>query len=144
MRKDRIDLCLAGMQGRLFENWRKYNFYSEIFIEVFMNSDIAKDLDSKISIKKLADDKIIMKKFLGSSKKKLSTIGHSFDEEILYWIGYVYRYWNILTGESSKDIYKKAPVRLMGRKIWWISSCGYRRRNWHFKKIIFLWWLEQL
>lgn len=78
-----------------------------------MNSDIAKDLDSKISIKKLADDKIIMKKFLGSSKKKLSPIGHSFDEEILYWIGYVYRYWNILTGESSKDIYKKVSVRLM-------------------------------
>lgn len=54
-----------------------------------------------------------MKKFLEGSKKKLSTIGHSFDEEILYWIGYIYRYWNILTGESSKDIYKKAPVRLM-------------------------------
>lgn len=116
MRKDRIDLCLADMQGRLFENSRKYNFDSEIFIEVFMNSDIAKDLDSKISIKKLADDKIIMKKFLESSKKKLSTIGHSFDGEILYWIGYVYRYWNILTGESSKDIYKKAPVRLMEEK----------------------------
>lgn len=116
MRKDRIDLCLADMQGRLFENSRKYNFDSEIFIEVFMNSDIAKDLDSKISIKKLADDKIIMKKFLESSKKNLSTIGHSFDEEILYWIGYVYRYWNILTGESSKDIYKKASVRLMEEK----------------------------
>lgn len=52
MRKDRIDFCLADMQGRLFENSRKYNFDSEIFIEVFMNSDIAKDLDSKISIKK--------------------------------------------------------------------------------------------
>lgn len=81
-----------------------------------MNSDIAKDLGSKISIKKLADDKIIMKKFLESSKKKLSTIGHSFDEEILYWIGYVYRYWNILTGKYSKDIYKKAPVRLTEEK----------------------------
>lgn len=81
-----------------------------------MNSAIAKDLDSKISIKKLVDDKIIMKKFLESSKKMLSTIGHSFDEEILYWIGYVYRYWNILTGESSKDIYKKAPVRLKEEK----------------------------
>lgn len=104
------------MQGRLFENSRKYKFDSEIFIEVFMNSDIAKDLGSKISIKKLADDKIIMKKFLESSKKKLNTIGHSFDEEILYWIGYVYRYWNILTGESSKDIYKKAPVRLKEEK----------------------------
>lgn len=112
MRKDRIDLCLADMQGRLFENSRKYKFDSEIF----MNSDIAKDLGSKISIKKLADDKIIMKKFLESSKKKLNTIGHSFDEEILYWIGYVYRYWNILTGESSKDIYKKAPVRLKEEK----------------------------
>ncbi len=116
MRKDRIDLSLADMQGRLFENSRKYNFDSEIFIDVFMNSDIAKDLDSKISIKKLANDKIIMKKFLESSKKKLSTIGYSFDEEILYWIGYVYRYWNILTGESSKDIYKKGQVRLTEEK----------------------------
>ena len=28
----------------------------------------------------------------------------------------VYRYWNILTGKYSKDIYKKAPVRLMEEK----------------------------
>lgn len=52
MRKDRIDFCLVDMQRRLFENSRKYNFDSEIFIEVFMNFDIAKDLDSKISVKK--------------------------------------------------------------------------------------------
>ena len=39
--------------------------------------------------------------------------GIVFDNETLYWTGYIYRYWNIYTGESSKDIYKQAPAKTM-------------------------------
>lgn len=39
--------------------------------------------------------------------------GNLYDNEVLYWAGYVYRYWHFLTGESSKDIYKQAPAETM-------------------------------
>ncbi|MCM1190611.1 MAG: hypothetical protein NC541_15120 [bacterium] len=39
--------------------------------------------------------------------------GEVYDRETLYWTGYIYRYWNIYTGESSKNIYKKAPAKKM-------------------------------
>lgn len=34
-------------------------------------------------------------------------------EELIYWIGYIYRYWHYVTGESSKEIIKLAPVKVM-------------------------------
>ena len=36
-----------------------------------------------------------------------------FDKEALFWIGYVYRYWHLLTGESSRDIYRQAYAKTM-------------------------------
>ena len=33
--------------------------------------------------------------------------------ECIYWIGYIYRYWHYVTGESSKEIYKQAPIKVM-------------------------------
>jgi len=34
-------------------------------------------------------------------------------DEVMYWIGYTYRYWQYLTGESSKEIYKQADAKTM-------------------------------
>lgn len=36
-----------------------------------------------------------------------------YHNEVLYWAGYVYRYWHFVTGESSKEIYKQAPAETM-------------------------------
>ena len=33
-----------------------------------------------------------------------------FDNETLYWAGYLYRYWHFYTGESSKTIYRIADA----------------------------------
>ena len=37
----------------------------------------------------------------------------SIELQLIYWIGYFYRYWHYVTGESSKEIYKQAPVKVM-------------------------------
>ena len=37
----------------------------------------------------------------------------TFDEEVMYWIGYIYRYWHFYTGESSKKIVKQANINTM-------------------------------
>ncbi len=39
----------------------------------------------------------------------------AFSREIMYRTGYVYRYWNYYTGESSKEIYQEADARIMGK-----------------------------
>ena len=36
-----------------------------------------------------------------------------YAEELIYWIGYIYRYWHYVTGEYSKEIYKQASVKVM-------------------------------
>ena len=36
-----------------------------------------------------------------------------YSEELIYWIGYIYRYWHFVTGESSKEIIKLEPVKVM-------------------------------
>ena len=41
--------------------------------------------------------------------------GEVYSKEILYWMGYLYRYWHYYTKESSSKIYKQAPVGAMKR-----------------------------
>ena len=39
----------------------------------------------------------------------------TYTKDTIYCIGYIKRYWHYYTGESSKDIYKQAPVAIMKR-----------------------------
>ena len=39
--------------------------------------------------------------------------GIQYDKEVMYWAGYVYRYWHYVTGESSREIYRQAPAKTM-------------------------------
>ena len=47
-----------------------------------------------------------------------------FTENQLYWIGYLYRYWHYYTGESSREIYRQAPVCTMKRNYCDVSYYG--------------------
>ena len=38
-------------------------------------------------------------------------VGAGDDKEVLFWIGYVYRYWHLLTGESSREIYDQSAAQ---------------------------------
>lgn len=41
------------------------------------------------------------------------TQGEYYDTETLYWASYLYRYWHIYTGESSREILKQASAKTM-------------------------------
>ena len=45
--------------------------------------------------------------------EKARIYGEPFDREIMYWIGYLYRYWHYYTKESSRVIVKQAPPKTM-------------------------------
>ena len=108
-----LQLTLCDTQGKLFELSGDRGYDSEAFIKAFMTTDISKDMDKDFHHVQWAGKEYIMSRMEDENPDAIDSNGIVFDNETLYWTGYIYRYWNIYTGESSKDIYKQAPVKTM-------------------------------
>ena len=54
-----------------------------------------------------------MEKVIDEAGDRFKKTSEVYSEELIYWIGYIYRYWHYVTGESSKEIIKLAPVKVM-------------------------------
>ena len=108
-----LQLTLCDTQGKLFELSGERGYDSETFIKAFMTTDISKDMDKDFHHVQWAGKEYIMSRMEDENSDVISGNGIVFDNETLYWTGYIYRYWNIYTGESSKDIYKQAPAKTM-------------------------------
>ncbi len=101
---------LTELQGSLFELSGKLGYDSTAFISTFMRSDIAKGLDSKFDFMQWAGKEYIMERMQDEYARGCIKGGKVFDGDVLYWIGYLYRYWHFYTGESSRTIYKQAKA----------------------------------
>ena len=108
-----LQLTLCDTQGKLFELSGERGYDSETFIKAFMTTDISKDMDKDFHHVQWAGKEYIMSRMEDENSAAISSTGIVFDNETLYWTGYIYRYWNIYTGESSKEIYKQAPAKTM-------------------------------
>ena len=111
MRMDSIQLKLCDIQGRLFV--RSGAYASEGFIRDFMNSEVASHLDSPYNKLQWMGEEYLLDELC--DEKKLSAEGEKYAEDVLYWIGYVYRYWAISRNEKSRKIYRQAPAKTMKR-----------------------------
>lgn len=112
---DELQLKLCDIQGRLFELSADRNYNSAAFIKSFMRSDTAKALDSTYNRMQWAGEEYLLEEVADVAGEKLSEEGEVFSKDVLYWIGYIYRYWHYYTGEDSAKIYKQAPVKTMKR-----------------------------
>ena len=99
------------MQGKLFELSAKEGYGSLEFIKAFMLSKTAFDLDRPFNHMQWAGEGYIIDRVAEEESPHKS--GVIYDNETLYWIGYIYRYWHFYTGETSKEIYKQANAELM-------------------------------
>ena len=108
-----IELQLCDIQGRLFKLSARRGIGSAEFIKVFMKSAIAKALDSTYNRMQWAGEEYLLEEVIDEAGDRFEKLGEVYAEELIYWIGYIYRYWHYVTGESSKEIYKQAPVRVM-------------------------------
>ena len=106
---------MCDIQGRLFELSADKNYSSEAFIKFFMKSDIAKSLDSSFNHMQWAGEEYLLAEISDNAGDELLEDGQIFSKDVLYWIGYIYRYWHYHTGEESAKIYKQAPVKIMAR-----------------------------
>ena len=108
---DSIRLKLCDIQGRLFEHSTAYA--SESFIRDFMNSKVAEHLDSPYNKLQWMGEEYLIDEL--KDEKTLDTDGEKYSPEVLYWIGYLYRYWACTRGEKSKRIYRLATAKTMKR-----------------------------
>ena len=108
-----LKLTLCDTQGKVFELSGERGYASEAFIKAFMTTDVSKDMDKDFHHVQWAGKEYIMSRMEDENPDAIDSNGIVFDNETLYWTGYIYRYWNIYTGESSKDIYKQAPAKTM-------------------------------
>ena len=108
---DSIQLKLCDIQGRLFE--RSTDFASEGFIRDFMNSEVAAHLDSPYNKLQWMGEEYLLDEL--KDETGLQSTGEKYSPEVLYWIGYLYRYWACSRNEKSKRIYRWAPAKTMKR-----------------------------
>lgn len=103
---------LCDIQGRLFELAFKGGYDCPAFIEAFMNSRAAAALDDTYDRLQWAGEEYILEE-LDEEVRGLRKAGTTYNIEVMYWAGYVYRYWHYYTNEWSREIYKIADARTM-------------------------------
>lgn len=103
---------LCDIQGRLFELALKNGYDCPAFIETFMNSAAAARLDDVYDRLQWAGEEYILEE-LNDEVHGLMKSGTAYAAEVMYWTGYLYRYWHYYTGESSREIYKIADAETM-------------------------------
>ena len=109
---DLIQLKLCDIQGRLFELSLQAGYDSEDFMKRFMRSKVARDLDSEYNRMQWAGEEYLLEEFADECPQTQKGNAR-YDREVLYWTGYLYRYWHILTNEPSREIYAQAPAKTM-------------------------------
>ena len=108
-----LQMTLCDTQGQLFELAAEQGYASEAFIKSYMTSAVASDMDKEFHHIQWAGKAYILSRMEEELSDVLTKDGEVYDQEALYWMGYLYRYWHFHTGESSREIYKQAPARTM-------------------------------
>ena len=111
---DELQLKLCDIQGRLFELSAEKELPSAAFIKAFMTSDTAKGLDSRYNRMQWMGEEYLLEEVISHVGDVLSG-GEVYKKDVMYWIGYIYRYWHYYTGESSAKILRQAPAATMKR-----------------------------
>ncbi len=109
---DNIRAAAAEMQGQLFALSASAGYSSESFIKVFMTSHTAKISDVSYPLRPRSKE-YLFSLFEDECENALERSGEIFDRNLLYWIGYVYKYWALTAGIGSAELYAAAPVKTM-------------------------------
>ena len=102
---------MIRMQARLFEeSVDKIETSSEVFVRRFMNSNVAKEFDSVAILDDTKSNKAIFEDIEEQYGK--SNYGSvKYNKDIMYWCGYLYRYFCYTYDISSKQAYVLLPLK---------------------------------
>lgn len=107
---DKRQLC--DIQGRLFELALRNGYDCPAFIKIFMNSRTAASLDDTYDRLQWAGEEYILEE-LNEEAGGLPKADAVYSSDVMYWIGYTYRYWHYYTCEKSQQIYQIADAKTM-------------------------------
>lgn len=93
---------LCNIQGKMFELSAKKSLESANFIDFYMKSQTAKFFDLPYDRTQWLGEANLLQDVIDENPSLPE--GQTFDNETLFWTGYIYRYWHFLTGESSTTI----------------------------------------
>ena len=110
---DSLQLKLCDIQGRLFELFVDTEYDPEALVQAFMNGEIAKNLDSEYNRMQWAGEEYLLEELIATCKEALVKKRENVSKDVLFWMGYVYRYWHFYAKEDSNKIYKQAPFETM-------------------------------
>lgn len=109
---DALQMSLCDTQGQLFELSGKYGYASGPFVRSFMESGISRDMDKEFHHTQWAGKEYLLSRMKDEAADGLKP-GEIFDPEVLFWMGYLYRFWHFYTGENSREIYRQASEKVM-------------------------------
>lgn len=115
------DTLVAKIQADVFEMSTKFGLDSRDFVERFMGSKVAQDLDAPYHKIRWAGKMYVMAAFLEEIGRDISIMeekekapeGEIWNPDAMFWIGFTYRYWASLTGQWSREIYAIADGERM-------------------------------
>lgn len=116
MTLDSFQFQLCDIQGRLFELSVKQGYDSTEFIKAFMTSKCAIALDDIYDRLQWAGEEYILEE-LNDEVGGLIKSNHLFSTEVMFWSGYLYRYWHFYTGHTSNIIYSMADAQTLN-ELW--------------------------
>lgn len=111
---DSLQRQLCDIQGRLFEISYDEGCASEDFVRAFMTGPTAAAYDRPYDRSQWMGEEYLFEE-IDEESGGLPRGGARYGREVLFWIGYTYRAWHFLTGESSRQIYAAADASLMAR-----------------------------
>ena len=103
---DKNGLILCKMQGELFENYSEFSSCSPyVFIRRFMYSKLAQRFDNKLILLDCSSVQTMVEEI--DEQYGPTRFGHKviYSKEIMYWVGYVYRYWAYIYEVPSSSLY---------------------------------------
>lgn len=104
---------LIEYQAKLFELSSENGYASEDFIRTFMYSDYAANLYCEGGWSTYNFDFYTLQMEIIEDDYGVTTEGPVWEEDLMYWIGFIYRYWYFYTGDSAVKIYETAPPAKM-------------------------------
>ena len=102
---------MIEMQAKLFEeSINKVDTSSEVFVRRFMNSNVAREFDNGAILDDTKSNKAIFEDI--EEQYGESSYGSiKYNKDVMYWCGYLYRYFSYTYELSSKQVYRYLPLK---------------------------------
>lgn len=108
MQLTKYNVCICEMSGELFKLSCRKNIDSRKFINKLMNSSIGQYLYSDECIDTWLGTEFVFQEIQTEIQFEK---GDVINEDVMYWIGYLFKYWSLtFKNDRAKDMIKQAPI----------------------------------